>query len=391
MQAEIPADWTAERLGDLASIRKGRIVETIDSPEEGALPYIGAAQAEEEATRWTVDSKAIICEPSDTLVLWDGERSGLAWGGQHGAVSSTVARVRPVSDRVVPEYLTVVLESSFRWIQARRTGSGIPHVPSDLDQILRIPLPPLPEQEKIAAVLASVDEAIRATEAVIEQTRRVKEGLLQNLLTRGIGHTRFKKSAIGEIPSHWSISTPGDLATFSSGYGFRPSDRAGQGLPIIRIQNLNGNTNFNRYGGEPKEKWLVHPGELLFAWAGSAGTSFGPCLWPGPLGVLNQHIYRLTPRRGVDKAWLFETMSLITKRIERQAHGFKTTLLHVHKSDITDQPVPVPPPEEQRALASIVREFDDAVASGESEVASLMETKSGLHQDLLTGAVRVSP
>ncbi len=66
-------------------------------------------------------------------------------------------------------------------------------------------LPPLAEQKKIAAILSSVDEAIQATEAVIEQTRRVKDGLLQDLLTRGIGHTRFKQTEIGEIPESWEV------------------------------------------------------------------------------------------------------------------------------------------------------------------------------------------
>ena len=73
-----------------------------------------------------------------------------------------------------------------------------------------LPLPPLPEQKKIAAILSSVDEAIGATEAVIAQTRRVKEGLLQDLLTRGIRrggrpHTRFKETVIGEIPESWEV------------------------------------------------------------------------------------------------------------------------------------------------------------------------------------------
>ena len=68
---------------------------------------------------------------------------------------------------------------------------------------LPVPLPPLAEQRKIAVILTSVDEAIQATEAVIAQTRRVKEGLLQELLTKGIGHTRFKQTEIGEIPEGW--------------------------------------------------------------------------------------------------------------------------------------------------------------------------------------------
>lgn len=77
--------------------------------------------------------------------------------------------------------------------------------PSVIRPLYRVPLPPLPEQKKIAAILSSVDEAIQAKRAVIEQTRRVKEGLLQDLLTRGIGHTRFKQTEIGEIPDAWKV------------------------------------------------------------------------------------------------------------------------------------------------------------------------------------------
>jgi type I restriction enzyme, S subunit len=261
--------------------------------------------------------------------------------------------------------------------------------PADFMEV-SFPLPPLPEQKKIAAILSSVDEAIQATQAAIEQTRRVKEGLLQDLLTRGIGHTRFKQTVIGEIPAHWSLSTPGELAVFSGGNGFRPPDWSDRGLPIIRIQNLNGNRKFNYFEGEPKEKWLVPPGQLLFAWAGSAGASFGPCIWPGPLGVLNQHIYKLQPKPGVNKQWLYEAMSSITTRIERRAHGFKTTLLHVHKTDITDQVVAVPPLSEQEELAGRVADMNTCIEEGEGELQALRQTKVGLLRDLLTGKVRVS-
>ncbi|MCA9544083.1 MAG: restriction endonuclease subunit S [Myxococcales bacterium] len=252
-------------------------------------------------------------------------------------------------------------------------------------------IPPLPEQKKIAAILGAVDAAIQATQAVIDQTRRVKAGLLQTLLTRGIGHTRFKKTAIGEIPESWAITTPGELANFTGGNGFRPKDWSDSGRPIIRIQNLNGSQQFNYYDGPVNPRWLIPPGELLFAWAGSAGASFGPTIWPGPEGVLNQHIYRITPRRGVVKRWLYYILQLVTGRIEARAHGFKTTLLHVHKSDITDQPIPLPPAEEQAQIVSRLMTAEQSEEHAMSALTALQKTKAGLLQDLLTGAVRVTP
>ena len=81
---------------------------------------------------------------------------------------------------------------------------------------LSIPVPPLHEQKKIAAILSSVDEALASTQAVIDQTRKVKQGLLQQLLTRGIGHTKFKESAIGEIPVEWEVVSLASLVEPSS-------------------------------------------------------------------------------------------------------------------------------------------------------------------------------
>jgi type I restriction enzyme S subunit len=254
---------------------------------------------------------------------------------------------------------------------------------------LQLLLPPLPEQKKIAEILSSVDEAIASTQAVINQTRKVKQGLLQQLLTRGIGHTKFKESAIGRIPEEWKICSVGELGIFSNGHGFKPEEWSDKGVPIIRIQNLNGSLDFNYYAGVPDPKWIVNPGELLFAWAGVKGVSFGPCIWSGSVGVLNQHIYRIQPQHGVDKYWLFWTLEEITKQIEGQAHGFKYSLLHVRKADIVGQLVAFPPFEEQQEIAKRLASISEFQEKHQSSLDRLTRLKRGLMQDLLTGKVRV--
>jgi type I restriction enzyme S subunit len=189
-------------------------------------------------------------------------------------------------------------------------------------------------------------------------------------------------------PKEWRKQTINDLCQFSNGYGFRPSDWSSAGLPIIRIQNLNGSKKFNFFSGIPKEKWLVEPGTLLFAWAGVKGVSFGPKIWDGLTGVLNQHIYKIHPNKGVEPYWLYALLEVITSRIERKAHGFKTNLLHVRKSDITEQVVFVPPIEEQRKIAEILGTWDEAITLTERLIAAKQQRKKALMQQLLTGKVR---
>src|SRR5690625_135755 len=89
-----------------------------------------------------------------------------------------------------------------------RQGSGTTVKGIRLENLRAIPIdvPPLKEQQKIAAILSSVDNAIEQTKQIIEQTEKVKKGLMQQLLTKGIGHTEFKKTAIGEVPKEWELS-----------------------------------------------------------------------------------------------------------------------------------------------------------------------------------------
>jgi len=170
----------------------------------------------------------------------------------------------------------------------------------------------------------------------------------------------------------------GNLCDFHNGNGFRPPDWSRSGLPIIRIQNLNGSQNFNYFDGEPKPKWIVEPGDLLFAWAGVKGVSFGPTIWPGPRGVLNQHIFRVVPKKGIHKYWLYLALQVATRRIEANAHGFKASLVHVQKDDITNQVVDLPPLPEQCKIAEILRTWDEAL----EKLTALRAAKARRHRAL---------
>ena len=179
--------------------------------------------------------------------------------------------------------------------------------------------------------------------------------------------------------------TIGDLCEFFNGNGFRPPDWKSSGLPIIRIQNLNGSQSFNYFDGTPEAKWIIEPGDLLFAWAGVKGVSFGPTIWPGPRGVLNQHIFRVVPKEGVEKYWLYLALQMATTRIEANAHGFKSSLVHVHKDDITDQVVELPSLKEQCKIAEILRTWDEAIERLEALRAAKLHRHRALTHLLVFG------
>jgi type I restriction enzyme S subunit len=191
------------------------------------------------------------------------------------------------------------------------------------------------------------------------------------------------------MSTHSKLREIRDLCDFSNGHGFGPTTWAQSGLPIIRIQNLNGSEEFNYFSGQPDPDWIVEPGTLLFAWAGTRGVSFGPTIWNGSRGVLNQHIYRVHPKKGVDQVWLYNALRVVTARIERKAHGFKSTLLHVGKNDIMEQVVVTPPFEEQQRIAGILCTWDEALEKLDALIAAKERRKQALMQQLLTGKRRL--
>ena len=191
------------------------------------------------------------------------------------------------------------------------------------------------------------------------------------------------------VPNGWNKQTVGDLCDFINGNGFKSSEWSDKGLPIIRIQNLNGSNNFNYYEGAVLEKWIVNQGDILFAWAGSKGVSFGAKYWDGPKGLLNQHIFRVEPKAHVDKKWLFWVLLKVTQRVENMAHGFKATLLHVQKADITEQVILVPSLAEQQRIAQILSTWDQAISATEKMLENSQQQKKALMQQLLTGKKRL--
>lgn len=330
----------------------------------------------------------------DVIIARRGKigRCALITAAEEGWLCGTgCLRIRPAS-MLSSEFLAQLLQwpSTVRWLRANAVGQTMSNLNMKILSQLPITLPPLAIQERIAEILGSVDETIAATRRVIDQTVAVKRGFLDHLLTHGIAAEASEASST-KLPKGWSRRPIGDLCTFINGHGFKAAEWSQTGLPIIRIQNLNGSREFKYFDGQPKANCRVEPGELLFAWAGVKGVSFGPRLWDGPPGVLNQHIYRVRPQERVAQPWLFETLRRVTRSIERRAQGFKSSLQHVRKADITEHVVAVPPFDEQCAIAERSAFLVEMETIEQSNLNGLIKMKRALMGDLFSGHVEVEP
>lgn len=158
---------------------------------------------------------------------------------------------------------------------------------------------------------------------------------------------------VHDFPARWQQTSVGSVAELLNGKAFKPSDWSKEGLPIVRIQNLNNaKASYNRYAGEVSTRFLIDSGDLLFAWSGTPGTSFGAHVWKGGPAVLNQHIFNVRFNEQVlDKAFFRLAINQRLDELIDKAHG-GVGLRHVTKGKFEETRIPVPPMAEQRRIVA---------------------------------------
>jgi len=202
----------------------------------------------------------------------------------------------------------------------------------------------------------------------------------------------YRHTDVGVVPEDWRIHPVGDSMRLINGRAFKPGDWKTSGLPIIRIQNLNdSDSSYNHCSGAVEDRHRVEGGDLLFAWSGTTGTSFGARVWKGPVGVLNQHIFKVIPDSSkLTRRYALLAMQNVQAQIEKQAHGFKSSFVHVKKSDLVGVLLPLPPTiAEQDAISDALGDADALIESLEELLAKKRELKQGAMQELLTGKKRL--
>ena len=124
-----------------------------------------------------------------------------------------------------------------------------------------------------------------------------------------------------------------EVCQLINGRAFKPSDWGTEGIPIVRIQNLNDeDAAFNYFAGQYDPIHEINDGELLFSWSATPGTSFGAFRWYRGRGVLNQHIFKVIPIIPIDKDYLMYALNGNLQAIISKAHG-GVGLQHITKKE----------------------------------------------------------
>lgn len=271
------------------------------------------------------------------------------------------------------------------------------------------------EQQKLAQVLDTLDTAIHATEAIIAKLKAVKQGLLHDLLTRGIdanGELRppqseaphlYKSSPLGWIPKEWEIDSILNLTVSSVigpfGSDLVASDYRASGVPVIFVRDVKQDRllwKSNVYVSASKANALAAH-EVLAGDVVATKMGLPPCVaavYPSsmPSGIVTADIVRLRPNVSrIRSNWMssFINSPAVTKQVEQITAG--VTRPKVTLRDVRNLHLAVPSLQEQQLILDRVSSMESRVQLEEAVLEKLLTEKAGLMDDLLTGRVRVTP
>ncbi|MBN3573785.1 restriction endonuclease subunit S [Vibrio neptunius] len=420
MSSVVPDGWQLKTVGELSDVRRGASPRPIKDPKwwGGNVGWVrisdvtSSSKYLKKTTQYLSDegvSKSVkinrgevvlsICATIGRPIIIDVDacvHDGFVW----------FSRLAEFIDR---EYWYYFLSSKEEFLASQRQSGTQGNLNTSIVSDLLCLLPPHPEQKKIAAILSSVDEVIEKTQAQIDKLKALKTGMMQELLTRGVGvdgkpHTEFKDSPIGRIPKGWSVAKLSEIiGSMEGGVSVNGENRSKthQEIGVLKVSSVfKGRFIPEEHKAVVKEDELrarVNPveGKILFSRAntpdlvGESGyveSSISDLFLPDKLWMISAKNESKTNMR-----WLSYVLSSgrTRKLISDAATGTSGSMKNISKPNLLSIEVAVPCPSEQFEIAKVIRAIDVRIEKRSQQLIQKRAIKKALMQDLLTGKVRV--
>ena len=399
MLSEVPEGWSFTAFDEAAKLQSGFPFKSASFSDDKTVgyPLIRIRDLLKQDPSKFVNEEVLpefIISKGDVLIGMDGEFNCVEWQTRDAALNQRVLKVMEtnLSHR---KFLLYLLQPLLTELEKSISGTTVKHLSTRDLRRLDLLLPPLPEQKRIAEILSSVDESIQATQSVIDQAEGVKRGLMEDLLTGGLGSEAIAR---GEVPDGWHefrleylshFITKGATPT-TYGFGWEQS-----GIPFFRSECVSENGFIESGMAFISEKAhaklsrsIVKANDLLISITGNVGrVAIVPkCFYEANI---NQHIARVRINsEEVDTAFVYQVLSSHFQRqkfasiVTGQAYP-QLSLRQIRETALISPPLP-----EQKRIAEILSSVDEFIQSQKQIIDQYQVTKKGLMDDLLTGKVR---
>lgn len=405
-----PEGWTTYRFADVFQVieRPAKIQDDTEYQLITAKRSRGGVVARERLLGKDILTKTQFYVAEDDFVISNRQiihgGCGIVPAALDGAVVSNEYTVLRPKSVLLLDYLRYLPHTTFlqqTYFHAS-VGVDVEKMVFDLDQWLdfKVHLPPAREQTIIAEILTSVDETIAATQAVIDQTRTVRQGVLEHLLTKGISHTRFKQTDVGEIPETWKVVR---LREVCEGMKYGTSTKCDvepNGYPVLRIPNICGDrldlSDLKYADVPPKEakNFMVRDGDIL------AIRTNGNPNYIGKMSIVKNapknSLYasyliriRVDTRFCLPEFVHLSSQGAITRKALFDSARTSAGNYNINTKGLGDAVLTLPPITEQEKIVDEIKTLEDAIEGAQRDLRQLSIIRTVLISDLLMGRKRV--
>jgi len=390
----IPEDWEVVRLGEVAKVVRGVSWRKTEANKEGkgipvlTIPNVEKGKINFEFNYFLTKSvsrqkllnlKDIIFVASSGSIENVGRNAILKYlPFERIAFASFLSVLRAETNKIVPEFLYFLINS--RWIDftkfVKRAADGKYNFQlRDFERNALIPLPPLPEQRKIARVLDKIQQAIEIQDRIIEQAKRLKKSLMQKLFTEGLYGEEQKETEIGLIPKSWEVVKFEDSILkrrIEIGKIKQQEYKAFGKYPVI-------DQSQNYIAGFCDDDEKVYRGDLPVIIFGDHTRVFKFVNFPFVVGADGVKV--LIPNKEIyDPKFLFYTM--LTLNIPSRGYNRHYKLLREKK-------LPLPPLEEQKQIVHILSTVDKKIEVEQKRKQVLKALFETMLHKLMSGEIRL--
>lgn len=391
----VPKNWTVQKVKETCeNLDRKRVPIKESNRTDGDIPYYGATGCIDYVGDYIFDEELVLVgedgadwsEFAKTSYIVDGK----SWVNNH----AHVLRALDIEPKYFSELINM-MNLNYAIVGTNRGKLNKKHLMN-----LEVLSPPPEEQKKISEVLSTVDEAIQKTEEIIKRTKELKKGLMQDLLTKGIGHEEFKEVQLGpreiDIPSRWEVKNLKSLSTSKPSYGANASSvEYSTQLPrYIRITDiseegyLKDDEKKSIPLGDAKGHYL-QPGDIVFARSGATvGKTYlqkddGEYVYAGYLIKFELDSSKVIPEFVFYVTHSHYYYSWVKSKIRA------TSQPNINAQEYASFKILLPSISEQKKIVNILSTVDQKIIKEKTYKEKLEDLKKGLMQDLLTGKVRV--
>ena len=343
------------------------------------------------------DGKYIV-NPGDKLISMDGEFNIIEWKGSCSLLNQRVCKIQSNNNEKMDiQFLMYRLVRELKNIEARTPATTVKHLSLKDLQFLKLSIPPLKEQQKIAEILSSVDAAIEKTEQVITKTEEVKKGLIQQLLTKGIDHKEFKDSKIGEIPITWEVKKFKEITdVLKCGVASTPT-YVEKGVPFLSAQNVKkGKLRLEKYNFVSEEYHEKLTKNVLPCRNDILLTRVGANIGEAALVDIDFEfsvyvsLTHIRMNQGLNPMfYVYLLNSDKYQKLSKHNQYVGGGVQNLNVKVVEEFLMPIPPLEEQNKIVNILSSHDEKIVIESRKLENLNKVKKRLMQQLLTGQVRV--